>query len=103
METLCGPHLSARYSLVPAGVGSGPRSLKSWLCHRQEDRKMADRTWAPVFQDMPCYSLFSWSCELCLCRKSSRAHSKSPPNATARRDLAVVRSTYLGKTADDIQ
>lgn len=80
METLCGPHLSARYSLVPAGVGSGPRSLKSWLCHRQEDRKMADRTWAPVFQDMPCYSLFSWSCELCLCRKSSRAHSKSPPN-----------------------
>lgn len=34
-------------------IRSRPRSFKSWLCHRHGDREMADKTWAPVFRDVP--------------------------------------------------
>lgn len=40
-------------------IRSGPRSFKSWLRlqlrHRQEDREVADKIWAPVFQEVPLF------------------------------------------------
>lgn len=47
------------FPLSQLAIRSGPRSFKSWLRlqlrHRQEDREVADKIWAPVFQEVPLF------------------------------------------------